>query len=260
MILVTGANGMVGSYVKEVFAGEKLYLSDVPEMDVTDRGKVGKIFAEAKPQAVIHLAAKTDVDKCETEIDDAYRANALGTMNVAQACAKSGAVMVYISTGGVFAGDQAEPYTEFDEPAPPTVYAKSKYQGELYVKQFLQKYFILRAGWMIGGGKKDIKFVAKMAALLAEKPEVKAVDDKFGTITYARQLVKTIKRLLATELYGTYHVVSGGVCNRYDIALEIARLTGSKARIVPVNSAHFRWRQIGGAPKRCAVTSLTCWG
>jgi dTDP-4-dehydrorhamnose reductase len=239
MILVTGANGMVGSYAKGVFENDEAYLTDIPEMDVTDPAKVSLLFDKIKPDVVIHLAAKTDVDKCEAEIDDAYRTNALGTLNIALACQKTNATLVYISTGGVFDGNQAEPYTEFDTPNPPTVYSKSKYEGEKFVRQNLPKHYILRAGWMIGGGKKDKKFVGKMVSLLSERDQIMAVDDKFGTVTYALHLVKIIKQMIITGLYGTYHVVSSGICTRYDIAKEIARLIGSGAKIIPVGSDRF---------------------
>ncbi len=239
MILVTGANGMVGSYLKQVFETADVSLTDIPEMDVADPVKVKSVFDRIKPRTVIHLAAKTDVDKCETEIDDAYKTNALGTLHVALACQQIDATLVYISTGGVFAGDQATPYTEFDAPNPPTVYAKSKYEGERFVRANLHKHYILRAGWMIGGGEKDKKFVGKMVSLLSEKDEIMAVNDKFGTITYALHLVKTIKQMINTGLYGTYHVASDGVCSRFDIAKEIARIIGSKVKIIPVGSDRF---------------------
>jgi len=239
MILVTGANGMVGSYIKQVFEMHEVSLTDIPEMDVADPVKVDRVFERIKPTTVVHLAAKTDVDKCETEIDDAYRTNALGTLHVALACQKTDATMVYISTGGVFAGDQASPYTEFDAPNPPTIYSKSKYEGEKFVRANLHKHYILRAGWMIGGGEKDKKFVGKMVSLLSERDEIMAVDDKIGTITYALHLVKMIKQIIKTGFYGTYHVVSDGACTRYDIAQEIARIIGSKANIIPVGSDRF---------------------
>ncbi|MBI5140283.1 MAG: dTDP-4-dehydrorhamnose reductase [Candidatus Vogelbacteria bacterium] len=239
MILVTGANGMVGSYVKQIFDLDNTYLTDIPEMDVTDPAKVQKIFDQIKPRTVVHLAAKTDVDKCETEIDDAYKTNALGTLHVVLACKKIGATLVYISTGGVFGGNQADPYTEFDEPNPPTVYSRSKYEGEKFVRANLHNHYILRAGWMIGGGEKDKKFVGKMVSLFSERDEILAVNDKIGTITYALHLVKMIKQLINTGLYGTYHVVSEGACSRFDIAQEIAKIIGSKAKIVPVGSDRF---------------------
>jgi dTDP-4-dehydrorhamnose reductase len=239
MILVTGANGMVGSYVQQVFSEEKLLLTDIDTLDIKKYEQVDNYFKKNKPKTVLHLAAETDVDKCEKEIDANYLANALGTMNIALACKKYNALLVYISTGAVFGGEKETAYTEFDNPAPLNEYAKAKYEGEKFVRDLLTDYFIVRAGWMIGGGDKDKKFVGKIVELCQSRPEIKAVDDKFGTITYAKHLLMQIKELLKTEYYGVYHAVSEGVCTRYEIAQEIAKYLKSKAKVFPVDSNCF---------------------
>ncbi|MBI5701758.1 dTDP-4-dehydrorhamnose reductase [Candidatus Saganbacteria bacterium] len=240
MMLVTGANGMVGSYVPQVFKGEDFILTDLPEMDVTNRVKVFGLIGEYKPDIVLHLAAETDVDKCEKEIDHAFRVNAIGTQNVALACQKYKAVLVYISTGGVFDGLARQVHTEYDQPAPLNIYSKAKYAGELVVKDLLREYYIFRAGWMIGGGEaKDKKFVGKIIELCKTCKEIEAVDDKFGNPTFANDFVSGIKKIIQTGNYGLYHLVNTGVCSRYEIAVEIVKILGVDVMVKPVSSDRF---------------------
>ena len=239
MILISGAGGMVGSYVKEVFGENDVFPTDIDTMDVTDYSQVEEKVKETKPDIILHLAAKTDVDKCEIEIDDAYLTNTIGTQNVALACQQTGAIMIYVSTAGVFYGDKIEPYTEFDQPNPANVYGRTKWEAEKIVQFLLNKYYIVRAGWMIGGGEKDKKFVGKMVQLFNEKDKILAVNDKIGSPTYARDLVDGIKKLIKTNYYGLYHMANRGVCSRYDVAVEIDRILNRKIPIEPVSSALF---------------------
>lgn len=244
-ILVTGVGGMVGSYVREVFRNDELLLTDIVDgcghLDVRDAAAVMKAVADAKPDVVLHLAAATDVDRCEQEPDWAYHTNAIGTQNVALACQAQGTILVYISTAGVFWGDKLEPYIEFDTPNPANIYGRSKLAGEQIVSSLLHRYYIVRAGWMIGGGKKDKKFVAKIARLIFEgKNPIRAVDDKLGSPTYGKDLLAGIRRLLETDYYGLYHMVNKGCCSRYEVALKIRdALQRSDVGIVAVPSAYF---------------------
>ncbi|MFA4905547.1 MAG: dTDP-4-dehydrorhamnose reductase [Candidatus Margulisiibacteriota bacterium] len=240
MILITGANGMVGSYVKEVFSEEELALTDVPEMDVTDKKCVLSIMEKYKPKIVLHLAAETDVDKCEKEVDHAFRTNALGVQNVVLACQQYDAELVYISTGGVFNGKPKQLHTEFDPPSPLNIYSAAKYAGEKIIRNHLSRYYIFRAGWMIGGGpKKDKKFVGKIIELCKTKTEINVVDDKYGSPTFARDLLAGIRYLIKKGNYGLYHLVNTGICSRYEIALEIVKLLNVKVKVNPISSDHF---------------------
>lgn len=240
MMLVTGSNGMVGSYLREIFSDEQLALTDLPEMDVTKKEQVFALVEKYSPSTVLHLAAETDVDKCETVIDHAYRVNAIGTYNVALACKKYSAEMIYISTGGVFNGQAGRVHTEFDRPDPVNVYSKAKHEGEKLVRDLLKKHYIFRAGWMIGGGRlKDKKFIGKIIELCRTKAEIEVVNDKYGSPTFARDLLAGIKKVITTGNYGLYHLVNGGACTRYEIALEIVRHLGLKVRIKPVTSERF---------------------
>lgn len=244
-LLVTGAGGMVGSYAPAVFADYELTLTDLVDgftaVDVRDPAAVKEAVATVKPDTVLHLAAATDVDRCEQDSDWAYASNAIGTQNVALACQASEVPLVYVSTAGVFAGDKPEPYTEFDVPRPANVYGRSKLAGEQIVASLLQRYYIVRAGWMIGGGARDKKFVGKIARLIAEgRGPVRVVDDKVGSPTYARDFLAGIRRLLDTGYYGLYHMGNKGAGTRYEVALKVRDALGRpEVPIVPVSSAHF---------------------
>jgi dTDP-4-dehydrorhamnose reductase len=255
MILVTGANGMVGSYAREVFSDDKLFLSDLPELDITKKDNVFRYVDKYKPSVILHLAAETDVDRCEREPEHAHLVNTIGTQNVALACQEFGAVMVFASSGSVFNGTGRNIYTEFDKPAPKSVYSKTKYAGELIIESQLKKFFIFRAGWMIGGGqKKDNKFVGKIIELCKTRGELEIVNDKFGSLTFARDFLSGIKKVLETQKYGLYHLVNAGVCTRYEIAKEVVKILGKDTKVKAVSSDRFPL--IAPRPESEAMKSL----
>lgn len=247
MILLTGAAGMVGSHFLDIYAANELYRTDlrpdplagIHHLDIRNFQQVLETVERVKPTLVIHLAAETDVDLCEREVDHAYQTNALGTLNVTLACQRYNVDLVYVSTIGVFDGSNPEPYTEFDQPAPGNVYARAKWEGEKIVQNFHPRHYIVRAGWMFGGKEKDKKFVAKIVHLCQTQSEIRIVSDKIGNPTYARDLIYNIKMLTATGLYGLYHVVGEGWSSRYDIAKEIVSFLGLDTKVVPINSAAF---------------------
>lgn len=232
-ILITGANGMVGSYMN---FGIK---TDITTLDITKEDEVKKVFDNYQPEIIIHMAAETDVDKCEKEPINAYKINTLGTYNIAKYAKIFNAKMVYISTSAVFDGKIDKPYYEEDMPNPQSVYARTKYLGELIVKDIVSDYLIVRAGWMFGGGpKKDKKFVAKIIKQL-NLSEIKVVNDKMGSLTFAKDLVESIQLLLKENKVGIYHLVNKGICSRYDIALEITKILKPSIKIIPVSSDYF---------------------
>jgi len=242
-ILVTGAKGMLGTDLCRILVarGHEIEATDIQEMDVRDLDAVRKTVCSVSPDWVIHLAALTDVDGCEKAPDEAFRTNTLGTQNVALTCQEYGARMVYVSTISVFDGVKCEPYTEFDTPNPQSWYSRSKYQGELIVEKLLSQYYIVRAGWMFGGGREDKKFVAKIMDLATQRPELTAVDDKWGSPTYTHDIASGIELLLHTGLYGTYHMVNtGGYCSRFEFAQAILKFAGNTTcALKPVSSAMF---------------------
>jgi len=242
-ILVTGGKGMMGTDLCRILGerGCDVVCTDIEEMDVRQPDLIMKRLAEVQPRVVVHLAALTDVDGCERDPDAAYQTNALGTQNVAWGCHKLGLEMVYVSTLSVFSGDSERAYTEFDEPDPRSWYSRAKHVGERFVRELVPRHYVARAGWMFGGGVRDKKFVGKIIQLARERPELKVVDDKFGSPTYTADISLGIARLIDTGFYGTYHMVNTGPpVSRFDLATEIlAQAQVAGCRIVPVSSAEF---------------------
>ncbi len=242
-LLVTGAKGMLGTDLCRIGQGygHQVIATDIQEMDVRDLDSVMQVIAQVRPDVVMHLAAWTDVDGCERDPDDAFRANTIGTHNVALACQKHGAEMVYVSTLCVFNGEKPQAYTEFDTPDPRSWYSQSKYQGELAIEQLLDRYYIVRAGWMFGGGKEDKKFVAKIIELARQRSQLKIVDDKFGSPTYTVDMSRGIMRLIETGVYGKYHMVNPGApASRYEVAQNILACAKiNTCELLPVSSAEF---------------------
>ena len=258
IVLVTGAAGMLGSALVPALMREGLGVratdirgvSTAPWtgsdlvldlLDVRSAESVRAAVETHQPDVVIHLAAKTNLEECEEDPDSAYLVNTVGTKNVALACAGADIPLVYISTAGVFDGELTRPYVEFDVPNPINVYGDSKFQGEGIVRGLLRQYFIVRAGWMVGGGDKDHKFVARIVRQLAAGAKsIYAVSDRFGTPTYAPDFASGLVTLLATSRYGLYHMACHGSATRYDVAREILKaLDRRDIELVPVSSEYF---------------------
>lgn len=232
-ILITGSEGMVGSYID---FGIK---TDRHSLDVTNLNSVLSICQKNKPSAIVHLAAETDVDKCEREPEHAYLINSIGAYNVALVAKELGIKMVYISTAGVFDGIKKGPYIEEDEPNPQNYYGRSKHLGELAVKGVLNNFIIGRVCWMFGDGQeKDRKFVTKIIKQFY-KGEVKVIDDQIGSPTFGKDLVFAIKKLILDDATGVYNLANKGYCSRYEFAKEIVKILKADVKIIPVKSVFF---------------------
>ncbi len=232
-VLFIGAEGMAGSYVDFGIRPPE------SELNVTDRRAVFSHFERYLPSHVVHLAAETDLEVCEKDPDRAYEVNTLGTYHVAQACRKYGAKLIYISTAGVFDGEKPTPYTEEDIPRPRNMYGKTKYFGEMIVRDTVPNHLIIRTCWVFGGGpKKDKKFVAKIIRQL-NQPEIRAVDDKFGSPCYWKDLVARIRSLIVEDAEGTIHLANEGAASRFDVAKAVVEILNMPVRVVPVSSEYF---------------------
>jgi dTDP-4-dehydrorhamnose reductase len=240
-MLVTGAEGAVGSYVTEVFGADyELALTDRLDLDVTNHEECEAWIRAVKPHVVLHLAAATDVDECERNPTKAWTVNTIGTGTLASYARD--ARFVYVSTAGVFSGHKEDPYTEFDWPVPANVYGRSKLQGELLLRAVHQDFLIVRSGWMFGGGDDlDKKFVGKIQnQLAAGYDEIFAVEDKFGSPTYAKDLLGAIYRLLDANEHGLFHGCNEGICTRADVAEKIVEVTGADAVVKRCSSDTFK--------------------
>lgn len=237
-ILITGAEGQLGKDLTSVLADHELYPFDM-DLDVTDANMVMARVTDIKPDAVLHCAAMTNVDGCEENPDAAYLVNALGSANVALAARRARAVMLYISTDFVFAGLKTEPYNEFDETNPISVYGRSKLAGEYYVTRFTPESYIVRTAWLYG--RTGHNFVKTMLELAAEKDEIGVVNDQVGSPTFSLDLARRVAELIETGWYGTYHVTNSGAVTWCDFAKAILSLGGfDDNKIKPISSAELK--------------------
>ncbi len=253
-IIVTGCNGQLGRAVNQVLADHKEYQlinTDVAELDITDIEQVMKLARESKPYAIINCAAHTNVNGCEKDEEAAFRINAIGARNLSIASQEMGAKLFQISTDYVFSGNTDQPYREFDAPDPMSAYGRTKLQGEIYVKEFCRRYFILRTAWLYGDGN---NFVKTMLRLSETSDHVQVVNDQYGTPTYAMELAKAIACLLPTENYGVFHATCEGSCSWAEFAKEIFRLAGKPTVVEEVTTAAYNEKFPGQADRpACSI-------
>lgn len=239
-VMLTGGKGMLGRTICAELTDFEVIPTDLPDADITDPAGFDALLRRLRPDAVIHCAAMTAVDKCESEVDLAYRLNAFGTANVASACHRNGVRLIAISTDYVFAGDADRPYNEFDRPTGGnTVYGKSKFAGEEAVRNHCPNHVICRISWLYGaGGPSFVHAMMKLAD--GTRPTLKVVADQIGnptsTLAVARQLREILNRPLLT---GTFHMTCEGEATWADFATEIFRLAGKTQAIQPCTTDEF---------------------
>ena len=259
-IYIAGCGGMLGQSVYKVFSNIGVVKAtdiDINEpwlkyADVRDYHGIEESIKIFMPELIINLAAKTDMEECEREQENAWLTNALGAENIALLSEKLRVPYIYISTAGIFDGEQ-EYYNDFDVPNPLSIYAKSKYVGEVFTKQYVRKHYIVRAGWMMGGGpRKDKKFVNKIYKQIVNgAKELNVVDDKLGTPTFTNDFALGLLKLAESDLYGVYNQACGGSCSRFDVAVEFLRLLGlaNKVKINKVPSGFFQQEYFAPRPR-----------
>ncbi len=241
-ILVTGCNGQLGRAVNQVYAPEitegtvEIINTDVSNLDITSINDVVRVVKECRPDVIINCAAHTNVNKCESDWDNAYKINAVGPRNLSVAAKKTGAKLIHVSTDYVFDGESDRPYTEFDATKPCGAYGRTKLEGEKFVKQFADRFFIVRTAWLYGDGN---NFVKTMLKLSETNEEVKVVADQFGTPTSALELARLIHYIEPTQNYGVFHGTCEGSCSWADFATEIFRLAGKNTRVKYITTAEY---------------------
>lgn len=232
-ILITGANGMVAratiDYCQSI--GDEVAAFTRREMDISNAAQVNDIFSSENPEAVINCAAYTDVDGAETNPDLSRAANADGVENLAFAAKKIGSAFVTISTDYVFDGAKKDFYTQRDTPNPPSVYGKSKLEGEIRARNAYARSIIVRTGWIFGQG--GTNFLSVMHKLLAEGKQVKAISDAFGTPTFAKDLAERLRELVRLDMPCVFHVTNSGAGASYEeFALKICEIKGFDKNLV----------------------------
>ncbi len=238
-ILVTGVKGQLGyDVVNELEKrGHTAIGVDVEEMDITDAAAVEREMKADDLDAVIHCAAYTAVDAAEDNRELCIRVNAEGTRNIARAARELNLKMVYISTDYVFDGEGERPWEPDDARNPLNVYGESKYQGELAVEEYLERYFIVRIAWVFGVNGKN--FIKTMLNLAKNHDELNVVDDQTGSPTYTYDLAVLLADMVETEKYGRYHATNEGLCTWYEFAKEIFSQAGVDVKVNPVTSEEF---------------------
>ena len=210
-------------------------------LDITDGEAVSRVLSEVKPDAVIHCAAWTAVDLAEDEDKrDKVRAiNADGTRHIAQACKALGCKLMYISTDYVFDGQGETPWQpDCTDYAPLNVYGQTKLEGELAVRELVERFFIVRIAWVFGLSGKN--FIRTMLRLGETHASVRVVCDQIGTPTYTLDLARLLVNMIETERYGVYHATNeGGYISWADFAQEIFRQAGMATQVVPVTTAEY---------------------
>lgn len=238
-VLVTGTKGQLGyDVVNELEKrGHTAVAVDIEEMDITDAVSVERVITEAEVEAVIHCAAYTAVDAAEDNVEICRRVNAEGTENIAKVCKKLDLKMIYISTDYVFDGEGERPWEPDDERHPLNVYGQTKYEGELAVEKYLEKYFIVRIAWVFGVNGKN--FIKTMLKLSETHEELNVVDDQVGSPTYTYDLAVLLVDMVESDKYGRYHATNEGLCTWYEFAKEIFRQAGVEVKVNPVTSDMF---------------------
>ena len=250
-IYIAGCGGMLGEAFYTQFHDTyelKCTDKDVNEdwlsfLDFRNYDEYKKDVLEFNPDYLFHLGAYTDLEYCETNPDETYITNTLSVENAVYIANELDIPLLYISTAGIFDG-QKELYDEWDIPNPLGVYARSKYAGELFVKENAKRFLICRAGWMMGSGPvKDKKFINKLMKKIKNgEKELFIVNDKDGTPTYTHDFARNVKLLIEKEYWGLYNMVCGGQTSRIEVAHELLKLLGlsDKICIKPVNSDFFK--------------------
>jgi dTDP-4-dehydrorhamnose reductase len=249
-VYLAGVGGMLGEALHKVLAeNHTLLCSDLNQneswlekCDFRNFSEYERSVSTFEPDILMHIGALTSLEYCERNPDDAYRTNTLSVEHAAILAQTHGIPLVYISTAGIFDGAK-ELYDDWDTPNPLGVYGRAKYLGEIAVQNRVDKHFIFRAGWMMGGGpKKDKKFINLMMKQLASGvKQLNVVNDKLGTPTYTVDFARNLEAMIGTGFYGLYNMVCGGETGRLEVAQELVRILNlqDRVQVVPVSSDYF---------------------
>ena len=264
-VYIAGCGGMLGGDVYSVFknAGYDILATDIDINedwlkfgDVRDFRSIRQQIINFNPELIINLAALTDLEYCEINQENAWLTNALGCENLSNISIELDKPYIYISTAGIFDGEQ-EMYNDFDSPNPISIYAKSKYYGENITINRNNKSYIFRAGWMMGGDKKDKKFVGKIMKKIKNNEDLFVVDDKLGTPTYTKDFAKSILNHYENKIpYGIYNMVCGGNASRFDVADKILKILNLNNKLNLITSEQISDEYFAPRPKSEKLINL----
>lgn len=255
-VLVTGVKGQLGYDVMKVLKARNISCigAGSAEFDVTDFEAASNFIKSYHPDAVIHCAAYTAVDKAEDNLELCHAVNAQGSRNIAEICSEIDAKMVYISTDYVFPGSGDKPYEVDDPKGPLNAYGKTKLEGEQAVGKLVEKHFIIRTSWVFG--KNGVNFVKTILRIGKEQDEVSVVCDQVGSPTYTGDLAALISDMVVTEKYGTYHATNEGFCSWAEFAAEIFRQAGYKTKVNFIPTSVYSAKAVRPINSRLSKRSL----
>jgi dTDP-4-dehydrorhamnose reductase len=241
-ILVTGGNGQLAQCLKDVVINENEFnvdFQDLPALDITNKQQLESYFSKNELDYCINCAAYTAVDLAEEQSDLAYAVNAEGPKNLAEVCKKYQVKLLHISTDFVFDGKKQTPYIETDMPNPLGVYGVSKWQGERYIQEVMEDYFIIRTSWLYS--EYGNNFMKTMLRLSETRDEISVVSDQIGAPTYAGDLAEVLIKIILSSPpnYGVYHYSNSGTISWYDFAVEIFKQFGKKIEVKPIKTKDY---------------------
>jgi dTDP-4-dehydrorhamnose reductase len=250
-ILITGSSGQLGRSLVAELRRHKIEAMTRDRLDITVLAQAREAVHAFTSDLVLNAAAYNDVDGAETDALAAYRHNAQGPRNLALATAEAGIPLLHVSTDYVFDGTANRPYHEYDRPSPLSVYAASKLAGEIAVGSLNRRHYVVRTSWLFHEAGKN--FLNTMRSL-SGRPHIKAVNDQFGSPTYAPHLARAISDLIETAAYGVYHMSGQGSASRFELTCTLFSMLGLKVHISPVSHAEFPTPAV--RPRNTVLTTI----
>lgn len=240
-VAIIGANGQLGTDLVEAFGNSAIPLKH-SDIDVC-KPSTFSILKKEKPDIIINTASYVKVKEAEVETEEALKINAVGALNIAKLSKEINATNVYISTDYVFDGTKKTPYTEDDSPNPINVYGLSKYAGELFTKNYCNKYYIIRVASLFGkagSSGKGGNFIETMINKANNKETIKVVNDILISPTYTKDVAENLKKFLSMKpKFGVYHFANSGYCSWYDMTKEIFKILKINITLMPISSNEF---------------------
>lgn len=234
-IWICGSGGRLGtalnSKLKDI--NYEVLNTDKNELDICDLEAVCNFGELNRPDIIINTASISPISKCEENQEEAFRTNAIGARNLGIVASKLNAKLVQLSTDDVFDGTKGFPYIEFDMPNPCSIYGKSRLAGEKYIKEFTHHHFIIRSSWIYGNGNSLVDTFVKQ---IRNGEKINAIENHYGSPTYANDLADFIIDIMQTNEYGTYHAVNRGCVSQYQLAKKISEILEIEADIHPIEA------------------------
>jgi dTDP-4-dehydrorhamnose reductase len=251
-VLLTGAGGQLGRAVQRAFSRHEVVGRTHAELDVADAAAVGAALDAQRPELLLNAAAYNAVDAAEDDPAAAFRANAEGPRSLALATVERGVALLHVSTDYVFDGAKAAPYDERDLPNPLSVYGRSKLAGEEAVRGANPRHYVVRTAWLYGPHGPNFALALRAAA--ARQPELRVVEDQWGSPTYAPHLAAALEALIDSGAFGTHHLAGSGVASRFEWAEALCQ---ALAIATPLRAIASRdWPARAARPRHSALTSV----